>query len=407
MIKILDLVYNCLMKKLIILFLLFIICNCSFAADNLSFIYINGSNNNDKKMKNWYETGVRRLHPVLKKKFLKNKDIKKYYSQIGGLNIKDEPVIFFWGDKSKADLDFVKEQLSLSRAISSSGAYIARNLLTKYMHDAIWVQKTHNMLPILDELNDVVKKEANEGNEVILYGYSAGTFVTYEYLFNKLPYINLEKLFESLSADNDILDFVKANPMNDTCVSALSYQYSGIGTVSSAGHLILNQNKNELKQNYLKLNEMTQKACIPHGKVRGVVNFASPLVLFYSDLSDANYEPTFYNKLMIKYVMENGISLITVNFREDPIGFPSNHNLTVPEIEYALNLPIKNPTGVIYDYSGAWSKRPFVFAHTSYWSAKGTFANAIVKGFVNGYKFQYDPIYQQKVIKRNSKRSEL
>ena len=105
--------------------------------------------------------------------------------------------------------------------------------------------------------------------------------------------------------------------------------------------------------------------------------------------------------------MENGIFMLTVNFREDPLGFPTNRNLTVNEIEDILDLSIENPKGVIFDNSGVWSKRPFVLAHTSYWSAKGTFANAVVKSFVNGYKFQYDPKYQKKVKQRNSKKSEL
>ena len=393
------------MKKFIIFLCLILTFNCSYAADNLSFIYINGSNNNDEKMENWYETGVRKLHPVLKKRFIKNRTLKEYYSQIGGLNIKDEPVIFFWGDKSKTDLDFVKQQLDLSKAISSTGAYIARNLISQYMHDAIWVQKTHNMLPILDELNAVVKKEAEEGNEVILYGYSAGTFVTYEYFFNKLPYINLENLFETLHTDNEILDFVKSHPMKDTCISALSYQYAGVGNVSSAGHIILNQDKNKLKQNYLKIDEMTEKACIPDGKVKGIVNFASPLPLFYSDISDPNYEQTFYNKLMIKYIMENGIFVISVNFREDPLGFPSNQNLTIEEIAETIELPIENPSGVIYDDS-VWSKRPFVLAHTAYWSARGAFSKAIVNSFVNGYKFEYDLKFQRKMIKKTRKKSQ-
>ena len=395
------------MKKFILLLCLIFSINYSYAADNLSFIYINGSNNNDEKMKNWYEKGVKKLHPVLKKKFIKNHSIKNYYSQLGGLNIKDEPVIFFWGDKSKKDLDFVKQQLNLSKAISSSGAFIARNLLTQYLHDAIWIQKTHNMLPILDELNDVVKKEAEEGNDVILYGYSAGTFVTFEYLFNKLPYINIEKLFTALSADSEVLEFVKSNPMEDTCISALSYQYAGIGDISSSGHMILNQNPEKLKQNYLKINEMTEKACVPKGKLKGIVNFASPIVLFYSDISDPNYEQNFYNKMAVKYIMENGIFMITVNFREDPLGYPMNHNMTAEEIAETINLPIENPSGVIFDNSSVWSKRPFVLAHTAYWNAKGTFSKAVVKSFVNGYKFQYDSKYQSKVIKRNSKKSEL
>ena len=396
------------MKKILLILVLLLGFNTAFAADELSFIYINGSNNNDEKMKNWYEKGVNKLHPVLRKKFVKNSAIKKYYKNLNSsVNIKEEPVIFFWGDKSKDDLDFVKNQLDLSKAVSSSGAYFARSLIAQYLHDAIWVQKPHNMLPILDELNVSVKNETKNGNDVILYGYSAGTFVTYQYLFNKLPYINLEKLFEILEPDTDLLKFVKANPRKDTCISALSYDYAGIGNVSSAGHLILNQDKEQLMKNYLKMDEMTELACAPEGKVKGVVNFACPLVLFYSDMSDARYELNFYNKLMIKYIMENGIFLMTVNFREDPLGFPTNRNITAKEIEELIGSKIENPTGVIYDNSSVWSKRMFALAHTSYWSARGTFSNAIVKSFVNGYKFQYDIKYQNKILRRNSKKSEL
>ncbi len=396
------------MKKILLILVLLFGFNLVCEANELSFIYINGSNNNDEKMKNWYENGVKKLHPVLRKKFLKNSAIKKYYKGFDDkLAIKEEPVIFFWGDKSKTDLDFVKKQLDISKAISSSGAYFARSLIAQYLHDAIWVQKTHNMLPVLEDLNKAVKQEADKGNDVILYGYSAGTFVTYQYLFSKLPYINLEKLFETLNADKDIVDFVKANPRKDTCISALSYNYAEIGNVSGAGHLILNQNKEQLKKNYLMIDDMTEKACAPKGRVKGVVNFACPIVLFYSDISDDNYELNFYNRLMIKYVMENGIFMLTVNFREDPLGFPTSRNLTAKEIEQRLGVKIENPTGVIYDDSGVWSKRCFALAHTSYWSARGTFSRAIVKNFVNGYKFQYDEKYQNKIIKRNRKRSEL
>ncbi len=395
------------MKKIILILLSLLVMNSAYAVNNLSFIYINGSNNNDEKMKSWYENGIHKLHPVLKRKFQKNSAIKKYYASLGGLNINDEPIIFFWGDKSKKDLDFVRGQLDISKAISSYGAYFARNLIAKYLHDAIWVQKSHNMLPILDELNMKVKKEADAGNDVILYGYSAGTFVTYQYMFNKLRYINLEKMFEALGADSDMMHFVRSNPRKDTCISALGYDYAGLGTISSEGHLIRNQNREQLKKNYLTLDIMTEAACAPEGKFRGIVNFASPLVLFYSDITDSSYEPNYYHKLMIKYILENGIFMITVNFREDPLGVPTSRNITIAEIEKRLGMEIENPSGVIYDNSGVWGKRFFAIAHTSYWTARGTFANAVVKSFVNGYKFQYDEKYQKKVLKRNSKKSEL
>ncbi len=393
------------MKKLLVL-LIFLGLNC-FASDNLSFIYINGSNNNDPKMKSWYENGVKKLHPTLRKKILNNRQVKKYYSNIGGLNIKEEPVIFFWGYNSKDDLNFVKGQLEISKMVSSSGAYFVRNLITQFLHDAIWVQKPHNMLPILDELNESVKKEADTGNYIILYGYSAGTFVTYEYMFNKIRYINLQNLFEALNVDKDLMDYVKNNPKKNSCISAITQDDTGLGVLSSRGHLKLNTDKNVLKSNYLKLDDLTEQYCAPENKVVGTVNFASPLVLFYSDISDKNYELNYYNKLMMKYILENGIFMLTVNFREDPLGFPSGRNVTIEEIEKRLEIKVDNPKGVVFDNSSIWSKRMFPFAHTAYWSARGTFSKAIVKSFINGYNFLYNEKYQKKILKKKNKKFEL
>lgn len=392
------------MKKILGIILgLVILQNVCFAQTNVSFVYINGSNNNDAKMRNWYISGVHKLHPIMKKKFEKNKEIRKVFMNKPQYEINQEPVIFFWGDKSKRDLEFVQEQLDITKALSPTIAYKVRSMLTAYLHDAIWVQKSHNMLPILDDLNETVKQEAEKGNKVVLYGYSAGTFITYEYMFNKLPYINLDNLFNTIRVSEEVRDFVKSHPVENTCISALSK--ANIGVVSDSGHLVLkNFDDNTIEQNYLNLQQATKTACAPTEALKGVVNFASPLVLFYSDLADPNYELTYYNKLMLKYVIENGLFFITVNYREDPLGFPSSKNLTIAEMEKLANIKIENPTGFVYDNSSVWSKRSVLFAHTSYWSAKRTFANAVVKAFSNGYRLQYDEKFQQKVLNNNKKK---
>jgi len=396
------------MKKilLIIFMAMFTAIPAMAEEHNLTFLYINGSNNNDTKMKDWYIKGVNKLHPVIKKKFEKNSTVKKWTKE-NKLVIDDTPQIFFWGYDSKTDLDFVKDRLNISKAFSSTLAYEIRSLLTQFMHDAIWVQKTHNMLPLLDSLNEEVKELAKENKKVILYGYSAGTFINYQYMLYKLPYIDTENLITILTDDEEILKFVKDNPKNKTCLSALTYEKGNIGVLSNTGHLVLNQDKNQLKANYLKLDEATEKYCAPEGTVKAFVNFASPIPLFYSDISDKNYEITFYNRYAMKYILENGLYFLTVNFREDPLGFPTSRNLTIPQIEQALDLTIENPKGVIYDNSSVWSKRSALFAHTSYWSARGVFANAIVKSFVNGTKFEYDEKYQNKVLKQKKKKSEV
>ena len=392
------------MKKILGIILgLVILQNVCFAQTNVSFVYINGSNNNDAKMRNWYISGVHKLHPIMKKKFEKNKEIRKVFMNKPQYEINQEPVIFFWGDKSKRDLEFVQEQLDITKALSPTIAYKVRSMLTAYLHDAIWVQKSHNMLPILDDLNETVKQEAEKGNKVVLYGYSAGTFITYEYMFNKLPYINPDNLFNTIRVSEEVRDFVKSHPVENTCISALSK--ANIGVVSDSGHLVLkNFDDNTIEQNYLNLQQATKTACAPTEALKGVVNFASPLVLFYSDLADPNYELTYYNKLMLKYVIENGLFFITVNYREDPLGFPSSKNLTIAEMEKLANIKIENPTGFVYDNSSVWSKRSVLFAHTSYWSAKRTFANAVVKAFANGYRLQYDEKFQQKVLNNNKKK---
>ena len=392
------------MKKILGIILgLVILQNVCFAQTNVSFVYINGSNNNDAKMRNWYISGVHKLHPIMKKKFEKNKEIRKVFMNKPQYEINQEPVIFFWGDKSKRDLEFVQEQLDITKALSPTIAYKVRSMLTAYLHDAIWVQKSHNMLPILDDLNETVKQEAEKGNKVVLYGYSAGTFITYEYMFNKLPYINPDNLFNTIRVSEEVRDFVKSHPVENTCISALSK--ANIGVVSDSGHLVLkNFDDNTIEQNYLNLQQATKTACAPTEALKGVVNFASPLVLFYSDLADPNYELTYYNKLMLKYVIENGLFFITVNYREDPLGFPSSKNLTIAEMEKLANIKIENPTGFVYDNSSVWSNRSVLFAHTSYWSAKRTFANAVVKAFSNGYRLQYDEKFQQKVLNNNKKK---
>jgi len=256
-------------------------------------------------------------------------------------------------------------------------------------------------------LNEYVKKEAKKGNQVVLYGYSAGTFVTYEYMFNKLRFINVPELLGELGTSDEIVKYAKNNKVNDTCVSAISNSKYPIGTISQTGRLVLNQNDEQLKTNLSKLYETREESCAPGDKFRGFVNFASPLPLFYSDLGDDDYELNYYNKYMFKYVLENAIFVLTVNFSEDPLGFPTSRNLTIKDMEELMGIKTVNPTGMIYDNSSVWSKRPFVLAHTSYWSARRVFSKAIVNSFVSGYKFQYDEKYQAKMIKRNKKKSEL
>lgn len=374
------------MKKILFLIAaLMLLQGVSLAQENISFVYINGSNNNDEKMKNWFEKGVTKLHPVMKKSFEDNEEAVSLFLKNGEYAINPDARIFFWGDKSKADLEFVEQQLDLSKAFSPTIAYGVRSLLASCLHDAIWVQKSHHMLPIVEDLHKTVMNEYTQGNKVVLFGYSAGSFITYEYLFNKLPYLNAPDLMKSEKVDDNIRNFILQNPRKNSCISAISK--AGIGAVTSDGRLRFIPDIEKFKKAYLKLDEYTDAACIPENAVRGIVNFASPLVLFYSDIADPDYELTYYNRFMLKYILEHDFFMLTVNFKEDPMGFPTTRNLKPSELSEKAKIDIINPKGFVYDNSTVWSMRTFFLAHTSYWSARKIFSKAVAKSFVDGYKF--------------------
>lgn len=381
------------MRKILTIILLafgLIITSKTYAANQINFIYINGSNNNDKKMETWFKKGVKNLHPKMKKSFEKDKFTQKYFLDGGIYSINNEPTIFFWGYKSENDLKFVKKDLEISKVFSTWGAYVVRSMLTSFFHDAIWVQKYHNMHGILDDLQKVVKKSAENGDKVVLFGYSAGSFINYEYMLSRFPYIDVYDFFNKLGASKDTLKFIQDNPMQNTCVEALGT--SKLATASITGHLVQNNNDELFKKNYLNLDEETQRVCAPVGSVEGIVNFASPLILFYSDISEPNYELSYYNVLLIKYLIENDKFWITVNFREDPLGFPCGKNISVEEIEKLTNMNIDPHKGFIYDNSGTTSLRPVFLAHTSYWSARKAFSRAVIKAYKDGYSYHSDDI---------------
>lgn len=385
------------MKKilLIIFLLLFFQSNC-FSQEGITFLYINGSNNNDTKMKNWYENGVKKLHPCLKKSFEGNEFTKQYFLKNGEYSIVEKPLIFFWGDRSKTELDFVENDLNMSKGFSPWVAFQVRSAITHFLHDAIWVQKYHNMLPILEDLHKDIKKETQKGNKTVLFGYSAGSFITYEYLLTRLPYINVMDFFNNTNIPQFEKDFVVQHPVKNTCMTALG---TDLAVFSVTGHIIPNDDNQTFRKNYMNLNKLTDEVCTPPASIKGIVNFASPLVLFYSDLSDPNFKLTYYNRLLIKYLIENGMFWLTVNYREDPLGFPCGRNLSIEEMENIANMSIAPGSGFIYDQSDTPGHNAVFTAHTSYWATRRNFSKAIVRAYINGYKHQYDDYKKHNFIK--------
>lgn len=373
------------MKKLILLFLtLFVLIPVTLADEpkEIQFIYINGSNNNDKKMTKWFFDGVDKMHPNMLKTFNSSEFIKYNFLNSGEYVLSETPETFFWGDRSNKEIQTLNSELKFTKMFSPKLAQTVRALLAHCLHDAIWVSHYRNMHPVIEDLHKQVMDNYKNNKSVVLFGYSAGAFVTYEYLFNKARSIDVIDYLNQTNVSSEFIRFAMDNKQENTCIDALIE--SGIAVYSADGKLVPIDNQTT-RNAYLNLDEYTCKSCIPNEALKGIINFGSPLVLFYSDISNPNYPLTYYNKLLYKYILENQMFCLTVNYADDPLGYPTNKNISYKDLKDKIGIEINPNKGFLYSKSTVKSRYTFIGAHTSYWATSKKFSKAVAEAYKEGY----------------------
>lgn len=368
--------------------LFFCITNLCFAQNEIKFIYINGSNTNDEKQKHWFFSGIEKFHPVLVKKILADDFMSSKITQNGKYTILNEPDYLFWGDLTKFEIERLNKDINILQRTSPRLAQFTRRFISMCFHDAIWISKFPNMMPVLDMLQEQVIEADKNGDKVILMGYSAGTFVTYQYFLTKLPVIDIKKITQQLNVSGQKEKFANGTKHKNTCLDALFR--ANILTYNLTGGLVANPNDTILKKNLAEIDSYTSAYCAPKDVIKGVINYASPIVLFYSDLADPKYKTAQISTLGYKYLIENDIFFINVNYADDPLGIPASRNLTFEETKNITKLPIEQGGGFYYDKSDIASPRPFFVAHTSYWATAKKFSSIVVKAYKEGYNYFYN-----------------
>ena len=77
---------------------------------------------------------------------------------------------------------------------------------------------------------------------------------------------------------------------------------------------------------------------------------------------------------------------ITVNYSDDPLGYPTTKNISYIDLKDKLKLPIVPNNGFLYSKSDVKSRRTFIGAHTSYWATSKKFSKAVVEAYKEGYE---------------------
>ena len=73
------------------------------------------------------------------------------------------------------------------------------------------------------------------------------------------------------------------------------------------------------------------------------------------------------NDLLIKYIVENNMFFLTVNYKDDPFGVKA-----LKKLEYSTfrTQNVKNGSGFIYEYNNFKSYKTFLKAHNAYWTSR-------------------------------------
>lgn len=376
------------MKKFIILLMFLALgVNLSHAQNEVSFIYLNGSNTNTEESKEDFIKGVNKLHKEIVKQFSADELINRKYLKEGNLTINKTPYPFYWGDMSRDEIEIINEEFNILKAISPKPANYVRKFIAMCLHDAIWVSKTENMYPIIQKLHKEIMNEYNKGNKLVLIGYSAGTFIVQQYMTIKMPVIKIKDSILKSKLDDNYKNYVSYRNLDDTCTDAIFN--SKLVTYDIVDEFVFENDIKSFKTKIDTLNEYTKKLCTPKDAIIGGINYASPYTLFYSDLYDKNYKMSEIMALSYKFIVENNIFWLTVNYSDDPLGFPTSGNLTFDEIEKEINLDINPNGGFIYDKSDKTSRKTFLLAHLAYFKTAKRYAKILVDAINEGYVLFY------------------
>lgn len=356
-------------------------------AQDVNFIYIHGTNDNNYAKKQEFSKSVAELHPYIKKAFENDPLAKKHFLRDGYYVIDSEPIAFYWGDRSKEDLNLMVDWLDITKFFSPKLAQSVRSTLTYTLHDAIWIQKYNNMRPVVRNLHSIINYSVDQNEDkFVLFGHSAGSFITFEYLLYKLPMIDpIDFLRQRKVSEARLMEYKKIYSKN-TCVDGLLL--SGIANYLRDGSFVL-VDRDHLTENYKNMANVTKDACVADGSLKGIVLFGTPVTLFYSGFNMSSSKLYLH---LLKYIIENNMFLISVNYAEDPLGFPistnDNYDL-IATFQDKYDCTIKPNHGFLYDKSNIRSNKFVASAHTSYWKTPKLFSKSIIEAYNEGYGSYY------------------
>jgi hypothetical protein len=362
--------------------------------NTVKFVYVHGTNLNTLESRQDFEQRVKRLHVEIMTAFGASKLIHEHLLQNGRLSISPEPTIFFWGDRSQSELNFLKSDLTLLEGVKTRIAGLAREQLAYMLHDAVWFERPKNKYQILKALHNTVMTAYANNQSVVLLGHSAGSLVTFNYLTYLSPFLDQDTMLRIINPPQDIVEAIRSADIPPIC--ALALIESGAFRPDLSGRLRLTYQEPllgiselspESRKLYLArlpeaLRNAAQTCCLPPHAVRGMITFGSPIALFESDVGQHEDVFSLLVSYMLKYLLENGMAWLHANHIKDPIGFPlPDYDEMIHRIKANQGICIHPQGGLIANNSNIRGDVLIQNAHGWYWQKARRFAEELVKTY--------------------------
>ena len=381
---------NIVFKLILIQVLSLFFCAASFASEsdnsktkNIQFIYLHGTGNNSIESEATFFNKTNKLHSYMKPVFEGSLLIKEHFLKNGAYTIAEMSIPFYWGDKTRelveslnTNLEYTQRKFSLHQAIRSKIIHV--------LHDAVWFSQEHSKHIVLDSLHSKVSNSVKGNDGFVLFGHSAGSLITFDYLKYRLPIFNLPEVFQYNNVD---LTGINLNDhTQNTCLQAFLNselaRFDEDGQIKPAKEL---SDKSYLNERLKVLDVITPTTCIPDGKLRGVVTFGSPIAIFFSESMVEGREKRLVQKL-VKYVYDNDIFWLHINHIDDAIGVALAQKSIDANIAALKSSGDTSKTGFIENNNNKHAGATVINAHMWYWKKPKSFAKLVVETYETGYR---------------------
>jgi hypothetical protein len=372
-------------------------------AEEIQFIYIHGTNQNNKESRSRFNASVSRLHPQVIRAASQEPLIKSQLLENGQYRISPQTLNFFWGDRSYIAITAMKRNLLTPQLVSGflNLAERARIKLNYTLHDAIWLEKDSNKKGVLNDLFQAINDPdgPNHKQPFVLMGHSAGSLLAFNLLLYRLPYLDIQAFATELKVSPETMAVIGSQANSFTCLEALmsssAIRYNAEGNLTpffkGLEPALPDYQLEAYRTQWLEnLPFYTKLYCLPAERVKGMVTFGSPLTLFYSTVANPKKDENYLTASMMSYMMKRRIFWLHLNHFNDFIGVP------IPQKKQILSM-IQERLGISPVLGGGFLQNKVCVnrgasvlnAHSWYWNKPQAFAQAIVQTYREGYQNWY------------------